>query len=508
MSLIDSSFQFNKPYNPSVIIPSTIEFSAEVVDIILDDKHPDFEKLGGWSIIGMIKYRPLEDNSPKNLSTFSYALPLNPSSRSYPFEGELITIVTGLPTSNTYGKESFSVNYYKNPVNIKNTSDNNSYDSNNKFVGSTTHSNVLPKRGDVLYEGRFQNSLKFSSDENGNPITIIRNGRQETSTNKFSTEDVNNDSSLIVFSSKQKVNIEKQAKFSTYSLSTSNSEYSKNIKFSPNNNQTVKESQSSTPLIDDVYTREDDLVDFPVNEGSLNQSEEVLLDKVDVQNPSVYLYDDYEQTNQVNQPVVNRVPPIRISNYTQYIGKVEKDLSIPVRAMLDTIAWAEGMIGQGQFNGYDVGSGYVKIPNWSINYQLGCPQIKITFFNKRTKKVSFSLSKGYWGRYQYGIDTWKQVNGKNISFSKRNQDLTCAKHLSQILGSTIYNNIHSYMTDINGVFKLTEKLSKTWASIPFGKTERSYYTLTKDGVTSFQPSRTNKTFQDFYLKTYNYYGGR
>ena len=222
------------------------------------------------------------------------------------------------------------------------------------------------------------------------------------------------------------------------------------------------------------------------------------MDKVDVQNPSVYLYDDYEQTNQVNQPVVNRVSPIRISNYTQYIGKVEKDLSIPVRAMLDTIAWAEGMIGQGQFNGYDVGSGYVKIPNWSINYQLGCPQIKITFFNKRTKKVSFSLSKGYWGRYQYGIDTWKQVNGKNISFSKRNQDLTCAKHLSQILGSTIYNNIHSYMSDINGVFKLTEKLSKTWASIPFGKTERSYYTLTKDGVTSFQPSRTNKTFQDFY----------
>ena len=504
MSLIDSSFQYNRPYTQSVILPTTIEFSAEVVDIILDSNHPDFEKLGGWNIIGMIKYRPLEDNSPKNLSTFSYALPLNPSSRNYPFEGELVTIVTGLPTTTTYGKESFTINYYKNPVNIQNNSQNNLYDKSNKFVGTTNHTNVLPKRGDVIYEGRYENSMKFSSDTNGNPITIIRNGKTQETNDRFTPEDVNNDASIIVFSSNQKVSINKEPKFSTFNLTSSTNN---NIKF-VDKVENTSQNQSSTPLIDDSYTREEDLVDFPVNEGSQNLTDEVNLDKVIVEKPSVYAYDDYEQTNQANQPVINRVPPIRISNYTSYLGKVEKDLSIPIRAMLDTIAWAEGMIGQGQFNGYDVGSGYVKIQNWSPIYQLGCPQMKITFFNKRTKKVSFTLSKGYWGRYQYGIDTWKSVNGSNLQFNKRNQDLTCAKHLSQILGTTVYNSLHSYMLDMNGVYKITEKLSKTWASIPFGKTERSYYTLKKDGITSNQPSKSNKSFQEFYLKTYNYYGGK
>ena len=77
--------------------------------------------------------------------------------------------------------------------------------------------------GDVIYQGRWGNSLRFGSTvktdsvdnntwsetgENGDPITILRNGQDPNSSSEGwipITEDVNNDLASIWFTSTQKI---------------------------------------------------------------------------------------------------------------------------------------------------------------------------------------------------------------------------------------------------------------------------------------------------------------
>ena len=92
------------------------------------------------------------------------------------------------------------------------------------FLGKTfkERSNIhplLPFEGDIIYEGRWGNSIRIGSTvkntintwsttgENGDPITIIRNG-QGTQTEEGwipTIEDINNDDSSIYFTSTQKI---------------------------------------------------------------------------------------------------------------------------------------------------------------------------------------------------------------------------------------------------------------------------------------------------------------
>ncbi len=86
--------------------------------------------------------------------------------------------------------------------------------------------------GDTIFQGRFGQSIRFSStqknsdlfikapnwSEGTGPITIIRNTKQDTDTGKvndFVTEDFTNDDSIIVLSSDQKLNFEEGSKVST-----------------------------------------------------------------------------------------------------------------------------------------------------------------------------------------------------------------------------------------------------------------------------------------------------
>jgi hypothetical protein len=506
MGLISTSLEFQRPPQKQVSLPNVTEFVGEVIDIVLNDTHPDFEALGGWSIIGIIKYRPLEDNSPKNILTYSYALPIDGNIKTYPIKGEFVRIVSGLPSSFTQGKESFTINYYKNIVNINNNSQYNPYQKSDSFTENSDHKSVLPKNGDVILEGRFQNSLKFTSDNEGNPLTIIRNGRPvDTNNKKFVSEDINNDDSVIIFSSKGTIPLTKRLNTKSHFVKAQNKNISTpNISNNIENKSLENITLTQESIIDDSSTREDELVDFPV-EGYDNMNDDSFqLDKVEVENPSIYTFDEYQTSDISPNQKVNR---INFLDYSKFCNFTEKDLPIPIRALLDTIAWTEGTIGQGE-NGYNIGSNYIKIPNWSVNFQLGCPQLKITFINKVTKQKSFTLSKGYWGRYQYGIDTWKTINGKNIAFNKRNQDLSASSSIKKALGQVVYDNLHSYMTNISGVYKICEKLSRIWASIPNGALNISYYTLTKDGITTAQKSRTCQSIQDFYLKAYKLNDGK
>lgn len=506
MGLISTSLEFQRPPQKQVSLPNVTEFVGEVIDIVLDDTHPDFEALGGWSIIGIIKYRPLEDNSPKNSLTYSYALPSSGNIKTYPIKGEFVTIVTGLPSSFTQGKESFTINYYKNIVNTNNNSQYNPYQKSDSFTENSDHKSVLPKNGDVILEGRFQNSLKFTSDNEGNPLTIIRNGRPvDTNNKKFVSEDINNDDSVIIFSSKGTIPLTKRLNTKSHFVKVQNKNISTpNISNNIENKSLENITLTQESIIDDSSTREDELVDFPV-EGYDNMNDDSFqLDKVEVENPSIYTIEDYTTKNSLK---LKRLNKINYLDYSKFCNLTEKDLTIPIRALLDTIAWAEGTIGQGQ-NGYDIGTDYIKIENWTPDFQLGCPQMTVVCYDKQTQKESFRLSKGYWGRYQYGIDTWKYVNGRNIPFTKRNQDISASLSIKKSLGQVIYDNLHSYMTNISGVFIVCAKLSGTWASIPNGGSNISFHKLTKNGVTAPQKSRTCQSIQDFYLKAYKLNGGK
>ena len=86
---------------------------------------------------------------------------------------------------------------------------------------------LLPFAGDVIYQGRWGNSIRFgstakptnstslndwsSTGTNGDPITILRNGQSSSSSNEGwvpITEDINHDSSSIWMPSTQKIPIQ------------------------------------------------------------------------------------------------------------------------------------------------------------------------------------------------------------------------------------------------------------------------------------------------------------
>jgi hypothetical protein len=121
------------------------------------------------------------------------------------------------------------------------------------FLGKTFVENaniypLLPYEGDVIYEGRWGNSIRLGSTvknaniinnwssvgTNGDPIFILRNG--QTSTTKFpwvpQLEDINNDSSSIYLTSTQQLHISPanniQDSFAKSTPPESVSQYSKN----------------------------------------------------------------------------------------------------------------------------------------------------------------------------------------------------------------------------------------------------------------------------------------
>jgi len=90
---------------------------------------------------------------------------------------------------------------------------------------------LQPYRGDLMLEGRFGNSIRFSStidfkndyslpgkwsgNKNGDPILILSNGREYKEDKQFVTEDIEKDKSSLYLTSTQKIN---NLKFTTTPL--------------------------------------------------------------------------------------------------------------------------------------------------------------------------------------------------------------------------------------------------------------------------------------------------
>lgn len=228
--------------------------SGRVKKIILDDKtHPElFKSYGEWASIGYVIFDML--NQPvnsKDTNNLLVAKPLFPNQKIYPLENEIISIIR-LPDSNAEANVNSKTFYYFQPINIWNNIHHNAIpdpitaptpeskrdyeqtqagavrkvtDGSTDIILGVTFKEKLdikplqPYEGDHILEGRWGNSIRFSSTiknsnikntwstngTDGDPIMLIRNGQHNDGNDPWipQTEDINKDISSFYLTSTQ-----------------------------------------------------------------------------------------------------------------------------------------------------------------------------------------------------------------------------------------------------------------------------------------------------------------
>jgi len=244
---------------------------GRVVSIVLNEKHPRFKELGEWNALGTIEYTLVDNPTPAN-AILPVAKPADPNLKNYPVLNEIV-LISNLPNTDIGQFASSAIPYYTNIVALWNHPHHNAFPQNdnilppsqqkdyiqtqlgsvrtvtnqstevflgNTFVEKENIHPLLPFEGDVILEGRWGNSIRFgstvtgsvntwsSTGQNGDPITILRNGQGIQSNEGWipTVEDVNNDESSIYLTSTQKIPLE--------ASSTSYSSYSSNPPTKPN----------------------------------------------------------------------------------------------------------------------------------------------------------------------------------------------------------------------------------------------------------------------------------
>jgi len=232
--------------------------SGRVTDIILDSNYPGFFDLGGWNAVGTIFFESV-GGANLNSDSNNTALPLLPYLKNYPLVNELVLLFQ-LPDSNIGSNNNTVKYYYLNPIALwnnqhmngypnllkksqtqptqnksyqemsdgqtsKSTDEEIDYNFNSPIIGGTfsERSNIHPLlsyAGDIIMEGRWGNSIRFGSTvkvdsnnwsgngENGEPITIIRNGQSPESSDEGwvpVVEDINKDLSSVYLTSNQTI---------------------------------------------------------------------------------------------------------------------------------------------------------------------------------------------------------------------------------------------------------------------------------------------------------------
>lgn len=218
---------FNLSLN-NVITPSSsskegkgrITSYGRVVDVILDETHPQYRSKGGGISINGVFYKPLtstaSEESPESLP---FAYQQHAQIKVVPLVGEIIQIQP-LPIPSATDFVSKTRKYYTKILNVWNNANSNFYpDTENNFNIDFSQGgnfvelgNINPigsSPGDLQIEGRQGQSIRFTggrsisnpwvdSSNLGKPVIIISNGQKETE-DGFTTigEDINLDSSSI-----------------------------------------------------------------------------------------------------------------------------------------------------------------------------------------------------------------------------------------------------------------------------------------------------------------------
>ena len=246
---------------PNGITATPVSFLAgRVKNIILDESSKGFFDFGRYNGIGTIQFQDITNPTAQ----LTVAKPFFPNFKNFPLLEEIVWIIQ-LPSTSINGaapdKPGISTNtnnYYLNPTALWNHPHHNGFPANpsaplesqrrdyiqtsignvrrvtdqsteldlgKTFIERPNIHPLKPFEGDIIYEGRWGNSIRFGStiktkenqiplnmwsegtSTSGDPILIIRNG-QGTQTNEGwipIEEDINNDDASIYFTSTQKI---------------------------------------------------------------------------------------------------------------------------------------------------------------------------------------------------------------------------------------------------------------------------------------------------------------
>jgi hypothetical protein len=249
--------------NPGVTpSQSPLLIPVRVKKIILDDSDQElFKEFGEWNGIGTIFWEPVGTSYAGDVEYVkeNFALPIFPNIKQYPLLNEIVYIIP-LPSTNSATNFRTNNSYYFPPLNVWNNQLHNALPEDNDVTNDTAQKQdydsafqgevrrpednsteinlgstfveansikvnpLLPYEGDIIYEGRFGNSIRLGSTvnnakiennwssegENGAPITIIMNGQEETNIDPWIPipENINGDLSSIYMTSTQKLPIE------------------------------------------------------------------------------------------------------------------------------------------------------------------------------------------------------------------------------------------------------------------------------------------------------------
>ncbi len=222
---------------------------VRVKSIVLDSSHPLWDEVGQYNGIGTIEYQSIIIPTP---SGKSLAKPFFTNSRKYPLINEIVYLAS-FPNTDLSQTTTSKSTYYIDVVGLWNSPHHNAYPENpnnpspsqqkdyveteagnvRRVTDQSTEinlgntffekSNIHPLQayeGDIIYEGRWGNSIRFGSTvlgstnwssvgEYGDPIILIRNGQGEQSDNGWVTinENINNDDSSIYLTSTQNISL-------------------------------------------------------------------------------------------------------------------------------------------------------------------------------------------------------------------------------------------------------------------------------------------------------------
>ena len=229
---------------------------VRVKHIILDDKDNLFKEFGEWNSIGTIFYNSVENPTPNDYSKNNFAKSLFPNTQNYPLVNEIVYIIS-LPNPDIQENTSNKSQYYFQPINLWNSVHHNAIPDNvwestlpesqqkdyqqieggsarrvtdnsteitlgDYFIEQLDVRNLIPYEGDIIHQGRWGNSIRFTSTNPGNnnwsengdegdALTIIRNGQPtELDTDPWVpiSENINKDKSSIYLTTSQKIPIE------------------------------------------------------------------------------------------------------------------------------------------------------------------------------------------------------------------------------------------------------------------------------------------------------------
>jgi hypothetical protein len=186
-----------------------------------------YEVNGGVASIGAIfymDYNQVKYTTGIDLKKCKVALPLDANNRSYPLIGEIVHIIDGPSLKNSQISNSSTQKYYTCIINIWNNPQQNSplgESLGKTFIESNDIRNLQPFEGDIIYQGRKGNGIRFgttvklysnvnewsSIGNDGDPITILVNGyvTPDSGSLKPNIEEINKEKSSIYMTSTQKI---------------------------------------------------------------------------------------------------------------------------------------------------------------------------------------------------------------------------------------------------------------------------------------------------------------